>query len=95
MENPFKTPITADDLIVEICLQLEANPRRPPHFLDPRTAAEVIGVKPSTLALWRSTGRYNLPYVKAGRLVQYRLTDVVKFLMRRTALHTGEGPDNA
>jgi len=42
------------------------------------------------LSVWRSTGRYNLPYMKVGRLVRYRLSDLAEFLARRTSEHTGE-----
>lgn len=47
-------------------------------------------MKPTTLAVWRSTGRYNLPYLKVDRLVKYRISDLAEFLARRTARHTGE-----
>ncbi|MFQ2613048.1 hypothetical protein ACK3ZS_19930 [Aeromonas caviae] len=47
-------------------------------------------MKATTLAVWRSTGRYNLPYLKVGRLVKYRISDLAEFLASRTAHHTGE-----
>lgn len=47
-------------------------------------AAEILGVKPATLQVWRSTRRYPLDYVKAGRLVRYRLSAVEKFIRTRT-----------
>ena len=47
-------------------------------------AAELLGVKPSTLATWTTTKRYNLPYVKVGRLVKYRLSDIEEFIQRQT-----------
>lgn len=34
-------------------------------------AAEYLGVKPSTLEVWRCTRRYAIPYVKVGRKVYY------------------------
>lgn len=45
-------------------------------LLSPVQAAELLGVKEQTLANWRSTKRYPLPYVKIGRNVKYRLGDV-------------------
>lgn len=36
-----------------------------------------------TLALWRSTKRYNLPYIKVGRNVRYLEDDVEEFLRLR------------
>ena len=47
-------------------------------------AAEYLGVKASTLAVWAATKRYPLPYVKVGRLVKYRLSDLEAFLECRT-----------
>lgn len=35
-------------------------------MLLPRQAAARIGVTAGTLSIWRCTGRYDLPYVKAG-----------------------------
>lgn len=46
--------------------------------------AEILGVTPHTLAVWRSTGRYALRYVKSGRLVRYRAADLDSFIERRT-----------
>jgi len=59
-------------------------------LITPKEAARLLGVKPSTLAAWRHLGRYNLPYVRMGRLVRYRLADIEEFIQRRAHLHTGE-----
>lgn len=59
------------------------------HLLSPDEAGTAIGVKPSSLSVWRSTGRYSLPFVKSGRKVFYRVGDLKAFLERRTATHTG------
>lgn len=53
-------------------------------LLNEQQAAEVLGVKPTTLQVWRSTGRYALPYVKVGHLVRYRRSAIDAFLDRRT-----------
>ena len=53
-------------------------------------AAEYIGVRPTTLAAWALTGRYDLPVVKVGRLVRYRKSDLDKWLHGRTFTHTGQ-----
>ncbi|MGO8749064.1 MAG: helix-turn-helix domain-containing protein [Thermoguttaceae bacterium] len=53
-------------------------------------AADYIGVKPTTLAAWALTGRYDLPVVKVGRLVRYRKSDLDKWLSGRTVTHTGQ-----
>lgn len=74
----------------EISTQLGFDPKTPPVHIDDKQAADALGVKATTLAVWRSTGRYNLPYLKVGRLVKYRVSDLAEFLVRRTASHTGE-----
>jgi excisionase family DNA binding protein len=47
-------------------------------------AAAYIGVTPGTLEVWRSTKRYNLPFIKVGRLVKYRKESLDAFLESRT-----------
>lgn len=74
----------------EIAAQLGFDPKNPPTQISDKQAAEVLGAKTTTLAVWRSTGRYNLPFVKVGRLVRYRVSDLAAFLARRTTGHTGE-----
>jgi excisionase family DNA binding protein len=46
-------------------------------------AARLLGVKVGTLEVWASTGRYDLPFVKVGRLVRYRMSDLEAFIRRR------------
>ena len=41
-----------------------------------------------TLAVWRSTKRYPLPYVKYGRAVRYLRKDVEEFLEKHTMTST-------
>jgi len=52
-------------------------------LLDEKAAAQLIDVAPGTLSVWRSTGRYQLPFVKIGRNVRYRRTDLTDWLERR------------
>ena len=59
-------------------------------LLTPQQAAKDLGVSPGTLSVWRSTGRYPLPFVKVGRSVRYRQSDIDTFTASRTATHTGE-----
>lgn len=63
--------------------QIEA----PPKSIDPREplltarqASEFLQVPVSTLAVWRSTGRVQLAYVKLGGAVRYRSEDIARFL---------------
>ena len=56
------------------------------HFesdlLSREQAAAYLGVSPRTLAVWKSTGRYQLPVCKVGRLVKYRKSDLDVFIQR-------------
>jgi excisionase family DNA binding protein len=45
-------------------------------------AAKYLGVKSTTLAVWACTKRYNLAFVKVGRLCKYRLADLDAFIAR-------------
>ena len=47
-------------------------------------AAEYLGVQIQTLAVWACSGRYDLPVVRIGRCVRYRLRDLENFIERRT-----------
>lgn len=53
-------------------------------LLDDKAAAAVLDVTPGTLSVWRSTGRYALPFLKVGRKVRYRQTDLLVWLEKRT-----------
>ena len=46
--------------------------------------AAYLGLKPQTLAVWATTGRYGLPMVKVGRSVRYRVADLEAWLAERT-----------
>lgn len=50
-----------------------------------REAAAYLGVQPQTLAVWRCTARYSLPYYRVGRAVRYSLRDLDAFLESRRA----------
>ena len=54
------------------------------NLLTNEQAADFLGIAPNSLAVWRTTKRYSLPYVKVGRLVKYRLDDLNAFLESRT-----------
>jgi excisionase family DNA binding protein len=47
-----------------------------------KEAAAYLGASEHTLAVWASTKRYPLPYVKIGRLVRYRRADLDAFIAR-------------
>ena len=52
-------------------------------LLNRTQAAEYLGVSKGTLEVWACTKRYALPYVKVGRLVKYRLSDLQAFVASR------------
>jgi len=44
-------------------------------------AAAYLGLRAGTLAVWRCTGRYGLPFVRVGaKAIRYRKTDLDRFL---------------
>ena len=53
------------------------------ELLNEQEAAQVLDTAPGTLSVWRSTGRYGIPFVKIGRNVRYRKTDLVAWLDAR------------
>ena len=50
------------------------------HLLTPRDVAAILGITPQTLAVWRFEKRYHVPYIKDGRLVRYKESDVEQFI---------------
>ncbi len=54
------------------------------ELLTRNEAAQYLGVSPNTLAIWSCTGRYDLPFVKVGRLAKYQRSTLDHFLQRRT-----------
>ena len=57
--------------------------QRSRELLDEKAAAKLLDLKPGTLSVWRSTGRYKIPFVKIGHLVRYRRTDLETWLDSR------------
>ncbi|MFT6259207.1 MAG: excisionase family DNA binding protein [Rickettsiales bacterium] len=51
------------------------------QLLTRKEAAEVLGCKENTLAVWATNKRYNLPFYKIGRLVKYKLSDLENFVL--------------
>jgi len=58
--------------------------RRSSELLDETEAADLLNLAPGTLSVWRSTGRYALPFLKVGRRVRYRRADLEAWLSART-----------
>jgi excisionase family DNA binding protein len=53
-------------------------------LLTRKQAAAYLGVEPRTLDVWACTKRYQLNFIKVGRLAKYRQEDLDDFLARRT-----------
>ena len=53
-------------------------------LLTRKEAAELLGTTEGTLAVWPYNKRYDLPMGKIGRLVKYRLSDLMAFIDART-----------
>ena len=49
-------------------------------LLTRKEAARYVDVTPGTLAVWACTKRYNLTYLKIGRSVRYRRSELDRFL---------------
>ena len=58
--------------------------QRTRDLLDEKAAADFLDLKAGTLSVWRSTGRYQIPFVKVGARVRYRRADLEMWLESRT-----------
>jgi hypothetical protein len=54
------------------------------ELMKPAAVAEMLGIEEQTLAAWRCTKRYNLPFVRVGRSIRYSRASVDKFCRDRT-----------
>jgi len=77
LKHSLRTGFTADNPISSV--------DRSPLY-DPGKAAAFLGISKETLAVWRCTKRYNLPYIKVGRLIKYRESDLTTFVESRRVL---------
>jgi Helix-turn-helix domain len=50
------------------------------ELLTPEQCSQKIGVPTATLAVWRCRQNVRLKYVKIGRHVRYRLSDIESFV---------------
>lgn len=54
------------------------------NLLGNDAGAAYLGVTPRTLEVWRCTKRHQIPYIKVGRLVKYRQSDLDTWLTAQT-----------
>ena len=65
--------------------QADANEARQlTPLLTERQAADYLGVRPQTLALWRMTLRHDLGFIRVGTSIRYRARDLEQWLEQRT-----------
>lgn len=62
--------------------------KRNPDLLTAEEAAAFLDVAPNTLAVFRCTGKHSLPFIKIGRNVRYRRSDLERWLESRTRTAT-------
>ncbi len=62
-----------------------------PYAVQDKTAAELLGLSPASLEKDRVQGHLGVPYVKAGRRVLYRLSDLQCWLEEN---HVTPAPSN-
>jgi len=65
-------------------MELIQKARSTTNLLAPKEAADILGTTVGVLAVWRTTKRYPLAYVKIGRKVMYRPEAVQAFIESRT-----------
>jgi excisionase family DNA binding protein len=57
-------------------------------MLTTKEAAEFLGIRPSTLNVWRSSGTVNVPYIRVGTAIRYRLSDLEEYVSKRRVMPT-------
>ena len=57
------------------------------NLMTRKEAANYLGIKEQTLALWAHAHRYDLPYYKIGRTARYKLEDLDSFIERSQQLN--------
>lgn len=54
------------------------------NLLNEVQAAAILDTSVGTLQVWRSTGRYKIPFIKIGRNVRYKRADLEAWIESRT-----------
>lgn len=55
-----------------------------PELMKTEQAANFIAVTPATLTTWRCTRKNRIPFVRIGRAVRYRRSDLLAYIERNT-----------
>ncbi len=80
MRNDARSSLMESNVSIQEIIDAER------ELLDERAAAALLDVCPGTLSVWRSTGRYSLPFLKVGRKVRYRRADLASWLESRARM---------
>lgn len=62
-------------------IQVGADPN---ELLTRKKTAQLMKLSEHTLAVWSCSGRYDLPYIKIGTSVRYRVADINAWLEARS-----------
>lgn len=57
-----------------------------PTLLSTEDAAIYLGISPRTLETWRCKQRYDIPYVRIGSVVRYKISDLDNYISKNTIL---------
>jgi len=82
--------ILLQEIKSDFLISLGYTAENPPSMIDSKELEIGLGVADGTSAVWRSTGRHDLPYFKIGRRIRYRLNDVAKFILSRRRTSTAQ-----
>jgi excisionase family DNA binding protein len=71
-------------LFILIALARVISNQNPDPLFSKAEAAAYLNIAEQTISNWLTTGRYNLPYVRVGRLIRFKKSDLDAFIARRT-----------
>ena len=70
------------DKLFELLNKLGSSQHYDKVLLSTEQLADLTGNKKSTLITWRCTKTVQIPYIKIGKTVRYRLSDVLSWLKK-------------
>lgn len=53
-------------------------------LLDTQGAAKILNIPAKTITKWRSTGENDIPYIRIGRAIRYKPSDLIAYIERHT-----------
>ncbi len=61
-------------------MDVEVKMSQSKKYLTQKQVADILGVKVTSLNHWRAVQRYNIPYIKKGRIILYPETEFYNWL---------------